>query len=158
MKKIVGLVLVLMTFVALNAFAAGDAAPVKLSLFPKITVPQNNVVHGLDLGILATDLDEVQGVQLSFIYGAVENKMVGLQNTFIFARATSMTGLQVAFVTKATTLTGVQYGFVNRAQEVTGVQLGFVNITEKMKGIQVGLVNVIKQGIVPAMVLVNASF
>jgi hypothetical protein len=33
-----------------------------------------------------------------------------------------------------------------------------VNITEQMRGVQVGLVNVIKQGVLPAMVFVNANF
>ncbi|MHB9155530.1 MAG: LA_2272 family surface repeat-containing protein [Endomicrobiales bacterium] len=137
-----GLAAALLTFVVAGVFAA-ETTPVKVSLFPKLGLPEAQVVHGLDLGLIATNVEEVQGLQASWIFGGVDQKMVGLQ---------------LGFVAKANVVTGVQYGFYNGANEVTGVQLGFINVTETMKGVQVGLVNVIKKGLVPAMVIVNASF
>jgi hypothetical protein len=144
MKKVTcfGLALALVSLVLVNVQAA-DSTPVKISLFPKLSVPQQQVVHGLDLGLIATNVQEVKGLQASWIFGGVDSDLVGVQ---------------LGFVNKGNRVTGVQYGFYNGANNVTGVQLGFINVTETMKGIQVGLVNVIKQGIVPAMVFVNASF
>ncbi len=120
-----------------------NATPVKLSLFPKIAVPESQTVHGLDLGIIATKVDEVQGVQLAWIYCGTRNKFVGFQSAFIAIDKDA---------------TGLTYGFVNEAESFTGVQLGFVNIADKMKGVQLGLVNIIKTGPVPAMVFINANF
>lgn len=143
MKKIVGLAVMLVMSAVISAHAAGGATPVKLSLIPNVGIPENQVVHGLDIGILGSKVQEVQGVQLAWFYGATESKMVGVQD---------------AFVTSSNKVVGLQWGFVNLAQDVTGVQVGFVNITEQMRGVQVGLVNVIKQGVLPAMVFVNANF
>jgi hypothetical protein len=143
MKKIVGLSLMLVMSVVLNVRAATVATPVKVSLFPKLAIPSNQVVHGLDLGLIATKVDEVQGVQLGWLYCGTSKKMVGLQS---------------GFVSGATIITGLQWGFINVADDVTGVQAGFINVTAKMKGVQIGLVNVIKKGVVPAMVFINANF
>jgi hypothetical protein len=159
MKKFarVGLALALVAMALVNVQAAGSTTPVKVSLFPKLSYPAQTTVHGLDLGLIATSIDEVQGVQFSLIYGKVSGKMIGWQGSFV-TRGATVTGLQTGFAQHADKITGLQYGFYNGANEVTGVQLGFINVTEQMKGIQVGLVNVIKKGIIPAMVFVNASF
>jgi hypothetical protein len=132
---------VLMSSVPSSAYAA--STPVKVSLFPKLSVPQEKVVNGLDLGLIATNVDEVQGLQLGWIFCGTDVKMVGLQS---------------GFIDKGNTVTGVQWGFYNGANEVNGLQLGFINVTERMKGIQVGLVNIIKQSVLPVMVIVNANF
>ena len=143
MKKVIALVTVVMALASTAAFAEG-VTPVKLSLFPGVAVPSAMTVHGLDLGIIASKPDEVQGVQLAWIYAGASKKMVGLQSGLV-ASATSMTGLQ--------------YGFYNTSEDVHGVQLGFINVAEKMKGLQIGLVNVIKKdGWLPFMVIINGSF
>ncbi|MCX5778849.1 MAG: hypothetical protein NTU66_06510 [Elusimicrobia bacterium] len=142
MKKIAVLVGLMMLCAGVSSFAA-EATPVKVSLFPMVAVPASQTVHGLDLGLIATKVDEVQGVQLAWIYGATREKMVGLQT---------------GFVAQSQNITGVQFGFINIATSVTGVQLGFVNYTQNMKGIQVGLVNIITKGYLPAMIFVNANF
>jgi hypothetical protein len=159
MKKFarVGLALALVSMALVNVQAAGSTTPVKVSLFPRLAYPTQTVVHGLDLGLIASSEDEVQGLQLSWLYGQVKGKMIGWQASFVTSGAT-VTGLQTGFVQHADKITGLQYGFYNGANEVTGVQLGFINVTEQMKGVQVGLVNVIKKGILPAMVFVNANF
>jgi len=146
MKKVlvlVGLVFFVLLSVAVKSFAA-DATPVKLSLLPQICIPSAKTVHGLDFGILGTESKEVQGVQLSWIYNKVDNKMVGLQSSLIDIGGA---------------VTGVQWGFYNSAESVTGAQLGFINITGTLNGIQFGLVNMIKKGApLPFMVIANANF
>ena len=122
---------------------AADVTPIKLSLFPKLSIPPAQVVHGWDIGLIASKPEEVKGLQSAWIYGGTSNNMVGLQ---------------MGFVTSSKRVVGVQYGFVNLADDATGLQLGFVNVADKMKGVQIGLVNVIKNGVVPAMVFINAMF
>ena len=146
MKKVlvlVALVCSVCLFSKGSSFAAGPT-PVKLSLVPNVCVPAANTVHGLDFGIIGTQSKEVQGVQLSWIYNKVDNKMVGVQSSL---------------VDLAGNVTGVQWGFVNSADSVNGAQLGFVNITGTLNGIQIGLVNMIKKGApLPFMVIANANF
>lgn len=141
MKKLLAVIGLLVTFS--SAAFAGDVTPVKVSLFPKLAIPPAQTVHGLDLGLIATKVDEVKGVQLAWIYGGTRQEMVGV-------------GL--GFINSAHKMTGLQYGFVNLADDMTGVQLGFVNVSDKMTGVQIGLVNVIKTGVIPAMIFVNANF
>jgi hypothetical protein len=153
-----GLAIALVTLAVGNVFAA-DKTPVKVSLFPKLAYPLAQTVHGLDLGLIATQTKEVQGVQLAWIYGSTTKKMVGLQTGFITTNQGEVTGAELSFVAlNDGKVTGLQYGFYNGAKNMTGLQLGFINVAETMKGVQVGLVNVIKTGIVPAMVFVNANF
>lgn len=146
MKKVfvlVALICSVCLFSAGSSFAAGTT-PIKLSLLPQICVPAVNTVHGLDFGLLGTQSKEVQGVQLSWIYNKVDNKMVGVQSSLIDI---------------AGNVTGVQWGFFNKADSVTGAQVGFVNITGTLNGIQIGLVNMIKKGApLPFMVIANANF
>ncbi len=142
MRKLASLFAAVMLFAGVSAFAA-DVTPVKLSLFPMLGIPPAQIVHGLDLGLIATKVDEVKGWQAGWIYAGTRDNMVGLQT---------------GFVTSAKKVTGLQYGFVNLADNATGVMLGFVNVADNMKGVQIGLVNVIKSGPVPAMVLINANF
>ena len=141
MKRIV--LLLAAAFVCSVTVFAGEVTPIKVSIFPKLSIPASQTVHGLDLGLIATNVEEVQGLQLNWIYGGIDNKLVGAQ---------------WGFVNKGNIVTGVQLGFYNGANKVTGIQLGWINVTETMEGIQLGLVNVIKKGVVPAMVILNASF
>jgi hypothetical protein len=143
MKKIIALVAVVMAFASAAAFAEGTT-PVKLSLVPRVGIPAAETVHGLDLGILGSNPDEVQGIQLAMIYAGTKTKMVGIQ---------------YGFVCIGNKVSGVQLGFYNSAEEVTGLQWGFINVAETMKGVQIGLVNIIKKnGALPFMVIVNAGF
>jgi len=146
MKKVlfsVVLVFAVLVTLAGGSFAA-DVTPVKLSLIPQVGIPAAQIVHGLDLGIIASVVDEVQGVQLTWIYGGVNKKMVGLQASLIDI---------------AGDVEGVQYGFYNDAKNMKGIQLGFVNVAGNLKGIQLGLVNIIKKGsVLPVMVIANANF
>ncbi|OGS19965.1 MAG: hypothetical protein A2252_01580 [Elusimicrobia bacterium RIFOXYA2_FULL_39_19] len=141
MKKLLAIALVVCSFVSVSF--AGGSTPLKISLFPKLGLPTNQVVHGVDLGIIATKPEEVQGIQLGWIYAGTSKKMVGLQD---------------GFVASSENMVGLQWGFVCLATEMKGIQIGFINVSDKMQGVQIGLVNVIKTGIIPAMVVVNASF
>ena len=61
MKKLlfsVVLAFAVLVTLAGSSFAA-DVTPVKLSLLPGIGIPEAQIVHGLDLGILGSAVDEV---------------------------------------------------------------------------------------------------
>ena len=139
------LVVAIVAMVACSGLVyAADTTPVKLTLFTPVSVPSQKTVHGIDLGIISTHVDEVQGLQGAWAYGCIDNKLVGLQS---------------AIVTHAGDATGVQWGFYNGADNIKGVQFGFINVAEQLNGVQVGLVNVIKKGAkLPVMVFVNANF
>lgn len=137
----VGLVLTLLVSVFMVASAA---TPVKLSLIPQLSVPEDKAVVGLDLALIATNVDSVEGLQLAFIFGGIDK---------------NLTGVQWSFVSKANVVNGVQLGFYNGANDVTGLQFGWINVADKLNGVQLGLVNVIHNGgFLPVCVLVNASF
>jgi hypothetical protein len=141
--KVLVLAMAIASLCAANMYAAEGAIPVKISLIPTIGIPAGQVVHGLDLGIIGDRVTEIQGVQLSWIYGGVTEKMVGVQ---------------AGFVLISNNVKGLQYGFYNQAQNVEGLQFGFVNSADTMKGVQIGLVNIIKQGRLPFMVIVNGNW
>jgi hypothetical protein len=123
-------------------FAAG-VTPVKVSLVPTIGIPEGDVVHGLDLGIIADGVNEVQGLQLCWIYGGTSEKLVGIG---------------WSFVDLGKTVEGVQFGFYNSAENMTGLQWGFINVTNQMNGVQIGLLNFIRSSKLPFMVIANAKF
>ena len=142
MKKIL-LAAVAMVLTSTVVLAA-EITPVKLSIVPVLSIPSAQTVHGLDFAILGSNPEEVQGLQLSWIYAGTSRKMVGVQN---------------AFVSIGEEVTGVQLGFYNSAQNMKGIQWGFINVAGTIKGVQIGLVNIVKKnGILPFMVFINGGF
>lgn len=139
MKKVLTTV-VLTTGIFLGYLKA--ETPIKLSLLPGIELPSDNVVKGLDLGIIANYSKEMWGSQGSWIYSGAE-KVYGAQSSFI---------------AKAKSVTGIQSGVINVAESMNGLQIGLINITQNMKGLQIGLVNYIKNSSLPFMVIVNGKF
>ncbi len=143
MKK--ALVLVAVMVFAAGMVMAADTTPVKLSLVPALAVPSAMTVHGLDLGIIGSNPEEVQGLQLAWIYGGTTRKMVGVTSAFVD-------------IGKGQT-TGIQLGFYNSAESMKGLQWGFINVAGTIKGVQIGLVNIVKKnGILPFMVFINGGF
>ena len=144
MKKLFAVAVVVLACAGISF--AGEATPARISLFPPLSAPSLKTVHGLDLGIFATEVDEVQGLQLCLIYASAEKKMVGVQYGAI------------ANISKDDAK-GVQLGFYNSAKNMTGLQLGFINVADSLKGLQVGLVNIINTGApLKFMVIANAHF
>jgi hypothetical protein len=145
MKKAIALVLFLGVFAVCGLSQDASAStPIKLSLLPNIGIPQDNVVQGLDIGIIGDSLQEMQGVQWSWIYSDTKGKL---------------SGVQFGLVNISNDVAGVQWGFYNQAKSVVGVQLGAINMADTLKGIQIGLVNIIRTGApLPFMVIVNANF
>jgi hypothetical protein len=178
---------VLMALCALFAFAAVSPAgtPIKLSLWDKIAVPNDDSVCGLEIGI-GTYTSELVGAGWNFIYSktdkakawqtglvTISKEFSGLQSGFVNLSETlegvsygyvnynseSLCGVDLGWLNWSKgEVTGVQWGFLNIAESVSGLQLGFVNFTENMKGIQIGLVNFIKTGKLPVMIIANAKF
>lgn len=159
MKKIVAVVGVLL--MAAGVSCAADSTPVKLSLIPNVGIPSAQSVEILDIGLIATNIDNMKYVQLAWIYGGVKGNAEGVQLAFV-AKANKMTGVQWGAINLATQMTGLQGGFVNyadnmtgvqmcplglnKAKEMTGVQFGFftVNSADKMNGLQLGAINYAK--------------
>src|SRR3989339_799158 len=129
MKKMLTLAITVLAFAGISAFAA-DKSPVQVSLLPTLAIPNVQTVHGLDLGLIASNIEEVQGLQATWIFGGTDKKLVGVQ---------------LGFVNKGNNVIGLQYGFYNGANKVTGVQVGLVNLIKKSK-------------VLPVMLLVNAYF
>lgn len=147
----------LMAVAVLLAGAANisQAQIFKLSLWDDISIPNESKTTGLELAI-GTQTEDVQGVQLAFIY-AQADKFCGLQLALV-SNTDNGCGVQMSFVNLAGDFTGgqlsavnwskdvkgLQLGLVNKTEAMNGLQLGLVNITGQMKGLQLGLVNIIK--------------
>ena len=72
MKKLFAVAVVVLACAGISF--AGEATPARISLFPPLSAPSLKTVHGLDLGIFATEVDEVQGLQLCLIYASAEKR------------------------------------------------------------------------------------
>lgn len=155
LKKFFLLTAFLAAFTASGANAA--STPVKISLLPALSYPEAKTVHGLDLGLISTSINDLQGVQFAFIYAETENKSLGAQFSLV-GLGKDFEGAQFCIAGLADNFSGVQLSFYNGAKSVKGIQLGFINVAEQIKGIQIGLVNVIKKGRLPVMVIVNGNF
>lgn len=168
MKKAVLSLVAVMMFFAVSA----QAQVFKLSLWGDICVPNGDYTGGFELAV-GTQTQEVEGVQLAFIY-AQADKFTGVQWSLV-TNTNDGLGVQLGLVNLAENMeglqwggvnwtksdfTGAQLGFINYAQQATGLQLGFINYTETMKGIQVGLVNIIKNNpsFLPVFVIFNFCF
>lgn len=156
MKKIVAVFGVLL--MAAGVSFAADSTPVKLSLIPNVGIPAAQNVEILDLGLIATNIDNMKYVQLAWIYGGVKGSAEGVQFAFI-NNAANLQGVQLGTVDISKTMTGLQWGLVNVSNNMNGLQLGFVNYAEQLKGVQIGFINIIRKGgFLPVMIIANASF
>jgi len=163
---------VLLALCTVFAFAAVSFAgtPIKLSLWDKIAVPNNDSVCGLEIGI-GTYTPNLRGVGWNIIYSqtddakawqigivTISKQFVGLQ-TGLLSMSETFKGVSFGAVNwNEGEVTGVQWGFFNMAKSVSGLQLGFLNMTENMNGIQIGFLNFIKDGKLPVMIIANARF
>ncbi|MCL1972866.1 MAG: hypothetical protein FWG57_07780 [Endomicrobia bacterium] len=137
MKK----VLLAVCAVVLFAGASFAATPIKLSLWDRISLPQDDAVHGLELGI-GSYTPELRGVAWNFIFTKTDDA-VGWQAGLV-TLSKDVVGLQSGLVNlNQGNVKGVQWGFVNQAKSVNGLQLGFVNIADSGSdfALQIGLVN-----------------
>ena len=173
MKKFLLLLLFCMTVLPVSAYPAGQ---LKLSLWGRAALasPGNiDQVSGFDFGLLGTTTEKVDGFQFGILYARTTEKLNGLSLS-LFNRDRDVDGMQLgAFSLAERDLWGVQMGAVNIAQQsmrgvqlgafnyawyIRGVQLGVVNYAHRLKGVQLGLINIASNGIVPAMIIVNARF
>ncbi|MDR1474099.1 MAG: hypothetical protein LBS38_00190 [Endomicrobium sp.] len=147
----------LLSFCLLCAFVAVSFAetPIKLSLWEKIAVPDEDSVCGLEIGI-GTYTSKLVGVGLNFIYSKTDDAKAW--QTGIVTISKQFLGLQTGLLALSEDVTGIQFGFLNVAKSVSGLQFGLINMTENMNGIQIGLVNFIKTGKLPVMIIANAKF
>jgi hypothetical protein len=152
MKKLVLSLLVLTVFACIS-FAS---TPIKLSLWDKIGIPQDDTLEGLEIGI-GMYTQKVTGIAWNLIYSKTD-EATGYQ-AGIVTIINNLKGLSSSFVNwNENEILGVQLGFFNKAQSVKGLQFGFINMTENIQGVQIGLVNFIKTGKLPVMIIANAKF
>jgi hypothetical protein len=98
---------------------------------------------GIQAGVISVTDETMRGVQVNCL--SVASKMAGVQLSLVASVAND-------------SMHGLQYGVFNSASNIAGVQIGFVNYCENISGIQVGLINIIKNGRVPFLPIINASF
>ncbi|MBP7583427.1 MAG: hypothetical protein KBA61_05310 [Spirochaetes bacterium] len=97
-------------------------------------------MHGIQLGAL-NRARHVDGVQI----GAINRG--------------SVDGMQLAvLLNTGGGVTGTQVGFINIANRTKGLQIGVINYTRQMYGVQIGVINIIREGAVPFLPIINASF
>lgn len=147
--------------------------PLKISLLPKLSIPSGNVVTGVGLGLLGSRDNKVYGINGSYIYSRVEQKMIGLEGgiynvvdgkmigiqTGVVSLTGTLYGAQYGIFSKAGTTYGVQIGYINVASTMNGIQFGLINYTQYIKGLQIGIVNIAtKSTFLPGMVLINIGF
>jgi len=136
--------------------AVPPSIPIKFSLWNKIAMPENDLVHGVELGI-GSYTPGLKGFGWNLIFMKTDDAL-GFQKSFVTVTKL-FTGLQCGAVNlNSGSVCGMQFGFFNKAKSVEGFQIGFVNMAGNMRGVQIGLVNFIKTGYFPAMIIVNAKF
>ncbi|MHB9155412.1 MAG: hypothetical protein ACYC5N_06945 [Endomicrobiales bacterium] len=112
------------------AFASVSWIPLRLSLFPPVMFLPSADVYGFDLGLLATESNNLIGLQVSPLYFHVVNDFKGIQVTAITNNANNpFMGLQASGVMKVSTdFIGIQVSLLNIADNGTGLQVaGVVN-------------------------------
>jgi hypothetical protein len=157
MKKL----LLVFAFIFMSSISVFAAAPVKLSLWNSLYIPQDDSLTGIELGI-----------------GSYTPNMTGFMFDFLVGKTDEAVGVQIAMITITKNISGIQFGFINvnyqeiagaqiglfnNAESVNGLQLGLINLTTDMKGVQLGLLNYIANGRIitesfPAMIIINANF
>ncbi|OGF45093.1 MAG: hypothetical protein A2452_00760 [Candidatus Firestonebacteria bacterium RIFOXYC2_FULL_39_67] len=144
MRSKIAFVLLLAVF-ALSGMSqeVSAATPLRLSLLPGISIPGDNVVIGIDIGLIADSVQEVNGFQVSWLYSGTDR----------------LSGIQLGLVNISNSATGIQWGLYNQSQSFVGIQIGLINVTDTMHGFQIGLINIIRTGApFPFMVFINGNF
>jgi hypothetical protein len=88
---------------------------------------------------------DLRGGQLGAIAVAVDGGAEGVQLAGLSNRVGELTGGQLAFV-------------FNRALSVVGVQIALVNYTRDLEGAQLGLININRGGLIPVLPGINVGF
>ncbi len=144
---------------AIAAFASISfaATPLKLSIWEKIAIPQDDSVNGLEIGI-GTYTPEVKGIMCNLIYAKTDD-CFGWQHAWLITFTKLFKGLQTSIINlNSSEIAGIQKGFFNKAVSIKGLQVGFINVAENMEGVQIGFINFIKNGPIPIMIIANAKF
>jgi len=157
MKKIVLFIAFLMICSSATVLLAEtDYTVIKLSLLPGISVPDNKIVNGFELGLLGTRSNQVFGLQVAPFYAktveisyGIQASLVALSDDFVGAKvwsiysyARKMTGYQAAIVSRSIEMNGYQTGIVSMSDKLAGLQAGAVTITNEQVGAQIGLINI----------------
>lgn len=100
----------------------------------------NNVVAGLDLGIISMT-NNVKGVRLS-----------------VFNNGEKSDGIEIGAANISKNFAGVQLSILNQAEESNFFQLGLLNQSKKGKGVQIGLINMMDNGFFPIFPIINWGF
>lgn len=135
------------------AVARGDAeyvtVPIALGLAPALILGGDKdfkQLHRVDIALIATNADALEGVQLSMVGNLSRDWTTGLQAAVGGNNARRLTGAQLSVGLNVAQ--GPSRGMqavvgLNVANELTGVQLSSgLNLAGSLKGAQIGLVNI----------------
>ena len=152
---------------------AVELTPLQLGFWgPRLQVfPEETRVMGLRLNVLASDNQEVTGLDVGVVgrtarmsaiqvnlANFVDDEFAGL-SAGLFSQMGSVAGLQAGlFNTVVHDLAGFQVGLFNAADDVLGLQIGILNRTMSLRGVQIGLVNLNAGGPVTFFPFLNAAF
>ncbi|MDR0820163.1 MAG: hypothetical protein LBN19_01355 [Endomicrobium sp.] len=143
--------------IAVSASISFATTPLKLSIWEKTAIPQDDSVNGLEIGI-GTYTSEVKGIICSLIYAKTDD-CSGWQHAWLITFTELFKGLQTGIINlNSGEISGIQKGFFNKAVSVKGLQIGFINVAENMEGVQIGFINFIKKSPIPIMIIANAKF
>lgn len=109
---------------------------------------ENQDVEGVDINIIANKKRNFKGISFGSFYDRTEGNFVGAKLGWFFMPLTfnsvggNMTGAQLGLVNMVEgNMKGVQLGGANFIGTGKGAQLGLFNKADKIRGLQFGLVN-----------------
>ncbi|MFW6152171.1 MAG: LA_2272 family surface repeat-containing protein [Verrucomicrobiota bacterium] len=155
-----------MQFSLLSNKAGGDGACWQIALGLNETGEE---YRGMKLALMANYADgDYSGIQMFPLVGnIVRGKSTGIHLSMLHNRSESFRGLQLSGLFNYTgnpygpekDSAGMQIGAFNVANgNMTGMQVGAFNYCKQMTGIQVGALNIIREGQIPVLLGINASF
>lgn len=129
MKKTLSAIAITACLMSLSAHAS--QSPVMFSTLNGFNAPAANTVGGVRLSVLHGKVNEVKGVDFSFIGLSETDSTVGVNFGLMFGAAKVNQNM-----------TGVSAGILNwMPGETVGVNVGTVNVTGDVKGLNLGVVN-----------------
>ncbi|MCG9702736.1 phaC PHA synthase [Vibrio natriegens] len=115
----------------LSPVAMADSTPVMFSTISNINAPSRDTVGGVRLSVLHGQVNEVKGVDFSFVGMSETDRTVGVNFGLLFGASKVNQEMK-----------GVSLGWFNWNEgTTTGLNLGTVNVTHDVKGVNWSAVN-----------------
>lgn len=110
---------------------------------------------GLQAAVFGCKAEKFTGMQVGFLFSAVERTMRGAQ----FSILTNITTQERTVETYPAKVEGIQAAALyNKADVCEGVQIGILNSCHRLKGVQIGLINICEKQSFPFTSIINIRF